>query len=432
MTFQQKTFQRNLLRRRAFQQGALQTRRSLLVGGAALFSLGLITQGEAHSGHHLGRVVGHAGKKAPITKNTQNTVSDIPATTPIGPVQTLARWACVLDDESGAVLLDKHAHEAMPPSSLTKMMTAYVTFGMLRVGRLKLDQMLPVSERAYHMGGSSMFLKLGQYVAVKDLIQGMVIQSGNDACIVLAEGIAGSEESFVVLMNDTASKLGLKTSHFMNATGLPAENHYMSAYDVAYLALRLIHDFPEYYHFFSEKEFTFNGIRQENRNTLVVRGLADGLKTGHTNAGGFGLCASSLREGRRVIVAVNGLPSAFARISEGDRLLQWAFANFETAEIVQRGEVVDQAPVWMGNMTSVPLVAGEGFKILLPHGWQKNTHMSLDYTAPLPAPLLAGEEVGQLTVTLPDNRIAHIPVVVGQTVTKLGFLGRVARRLHVD
>ncbi|MBO6037635.1 MAG: hypothetical protein J6P29_03635, partial [Acetobacter sp.] len=144
MTFQQKTFQRSLLRRRAFQQGALQTRRSLLVGSAALFSLGLITQGEARSGHHLG----HAGKKAPITKNTQNTVSDTPATTPIGAVQTLARWACVLDDESGAILLDKHAHEAMPPSSLTKMMTAYVTFGMLRVGRLKLDQMLPVSERA--------------------------------------------------------------------------------------------------------------------------------------------------------------------------------------------------------------------------------------------------------------------------------------------
>ena len=412
---------------------ALQTRRSLLIGGAAFFSFGLVTRGEAHAHKHHSKHL--SSKRISVSegiKTTSTTRADIPATTPIGPLETIARWACVLDNESGAVLLDKHAHEAMPPSSLTKMMTAYVTFGMLRVGRLRLDQMLPVSEHAYHVGGSSMFLNLGQYVSVRDLIQGMIIQSGNDACIVLAEGIAGSEENFVALMNETAKKMGLKTSHFMNATGLPAENHYMSAYDVAYLALRLIHDFPEYYHFFSEKEFTFNKITQENRNTLVVKGLADGLKTGHTNAGGFGLCASSLRDGKRVIVAINGLPSASARISEGERLLQWAFVHFETAVIVRKGDIVDQAAVWMGSATSVPLIAAEGFKILLPHGWQKNTHMTLDYAAPLPAPLFAGEKVGQLTVTLPDNRFVYIPVVVEKTIPALSFLGRVARRLHFE
>ena len=412
---------------------ALQTRRSLLIGGSAFFSFGLVIQGEAqaHKRHskHLSSKRMFALKSA---KNTQAPTTDLPATTPIGPMGTLARWACILDYESGSVLLDKRADESMPPSSLTKMMTAYVTFGMLRTGRLKLDQMLPVSQHAYQVGGSSMFLNLGQSIPVLDLIQGMIIQSGNDACIVLAEGIAGSEENFVVLMNETAQKLGLKTSHFMNATGLPAENHYMSAYDVAYLALRLIHDFPEYYHFFSEKEFTFNKITQENRNTLVVKGLADGLKTGHTNAGGFGLCASSLRDGKRVIVAINGLPSASARISEGERLLQWAFVHFETAVIVRKGDIVDQAAVWMGSATSVPLIAAEGFKILLPHGWQKNTHMTLDYAAPLPAPLFAGEKVGQLTVTLPDNRFVYIPVVVEKTIPELSFLGRVARRLHFE
>ncbi|MFT8418044.1 MAG: D-alanyl-D-alanine carboxypeptidase family protein [Acetobacter sp.] len=404
----------------------MQTRRFLLAGGAALFSGGLVGSALARPRH------GATPSAPPVAPAPAGSlVPETPASTPVGPVDTMARWACILDYGSGATVLEKNADERMPPSSLTKMMTAYVTFGMLRAGRLKLDQMLPVSERAWRMQGSKMFVPLGQSVAVQDLIQGMVIQSGNDACIVLSEGISGSEEQFVALMNDTAAKLGLSNSHFMNATGWPADNHYMSARDVAYLALRLIHDFPEYYHFFSEKEFVFNKIHQENRNLLVVKGLADGLKTGHTDAGGFGLCASSERDGRRVVMAINGLPTDGARGREGERLMGWAFANFETAQIINKGEIVEQAPVWMGASQTVPLVAAQDFKMLLPHGWKNNTHVGIDYDSPVIAPVQEGQVIGQLNVVLPGGRKASIPLVAGQAVPALGLLGRAARRLHL-
>lgn len=405
----------------------MQTRRFLLAGGAALFSGGLVVDAVARPRRH-----GAAASSSPAAPAAEGSAApQTPASTPVGPVDTMARWACILDYGSGATVLEKNADERMPPSSLTKMMTAYVTFGMLRAGRLKLDQMLPVSERAWRMQGSKMFVPLGQSVAVQDLIQGMVIQSGNDACIVLAEGISGSEEQFVALMNDTAGKLGLTNSHFMNATGWPADNHYMSARDVAYLALRLIHDFPEYYHFFSEKEFVFNKIHQENRNILVVKGLADGLKTGHTDAGGFGLCASSERDGRRVVMAINGLPTDGARGREGERLMGWAFANFETAQIINHGDVVEQAPVWMGVSQTVPLVASQDFKMLLPHGWKNSTHVAVDYDSPVIAPVSEGQVIGQLTVVLPGGRKASIPLVAGQAVPALGVFGRAARRLHL-
>lgn len=406
----------------------MHTRRFLLAGGAALVSSGSALTAYARKGH---KASAHPVAAAAAPPAAASTVAEAPASTPVGPVDTVARWACILDYNSGATLLEKAADERMPPSSLTKMMTAYVTFSMLRAGRLKLDQALPVSEKAWRMQGSRMFVPLGQSVPVQDLIQGTVIQSGNDACIVLAEGISGSEEQFVAVMNDTAAKLGLHNTHFMNATGWPADNHYMSARDVAYLALRLVHDFPEYYHYFSEKEFFFNKIRQENRNSLVVKGLADGLKTGHTDAGGFGLCASALRDGRRIVMALNGMPSDHVRARESERLLGWSFANFESAKILNKGDVVEQAPVWMGQSQTVPLVVSQDLTMLLPHGWRNGTHVALDYQGPLAAPLKAGQSVGQVTVTLPGGRQASLPVVVGQDVPALGLLGRAARRLHL-
>lgn len=406
----------------------MHTRRFLLAGGAALVSSGSALTAYARKGH---KASAHPVAAAAAPLAAASTVAEAPASTPVGPVDTVARWACILDYNSGATLLEKAADERMPPSSLTKMMTAYVTFSMLRAGRLKLDQALPVSEKAWRMQGSRMFVPLGQSVPVQDLIQGTVIQSGNDACIVLAEGISGSEEQFVAVMNDTAAKLGLHNTHFMNATGWPADNHYMSARDVAYLALRLVHDFPEYYHYFSEKEFFFNKIRQENRNSLVVKGLADGLKTGHTDAGGFGLCASALRDGRRIVMALNGMPSDHVRARESERLLGWSFANFESAKILNKGDVIEQAPVWMGQSQTVPLVVSQDLTMLLPHGWRNGTHVALDYQGPLAAPLKAGQPVGQVTVTLPGGRQASLPVVVGQDVPALGLLGRAARRLHL-
>ena len=297
----------------------VQTRRFLLAGTASLAATGSLAAA-APRRHHP-----HGAAGAPPAAQSDDESGPDQATAPagppaaslIGPVDTLARWACIVDVTTGTVLLEKAADERMPPSSLTKMMTAYIVFGMLKSGRLKLDQALPVSEKAWRMQGSKMFVPLGESIPVQDLIQGMVIQSGNDACIVLAEGISGSEEQFVALMNETAGKIGLTNSHFMNATGWPADNHYMSARDVATVAVRLIRDFPEYYHFFSEKDFRFNKISQGNRNVLVDKGLADGLKTGHTDAGGFGLCASADRGGNRVVLALNGMPSSNARAHEG-------------------------------------------------------------------------------------------------------------------
>nr|WP_194298624.1 D-alanyl-D-alanine carboxypeptidase family protein [Acetobacter fallax] len=411
----------------------------------------------------------HHAHKAPAENPDETTGTDVPgasapAMTPIGPVDTVARWACIMDFSSGMVLLEKAADERMPPSSLTKMMTAYVVFAMLQAGRLKLDQMLPVSERAWRMQGSKMFVPLGESIAVQELIQGMLIQSGNDACIVLAEGIAGSEEQFVALMNDTATKLGMTNSHFMNATGWPAEGHYMSARDVCTIAMHLIRDYPQYYHFFSETEFKFNKISQGNRNVLVDKGLADGLKTGHTDAGGFGLCASSQREGRRVVMALNGMASSNVRAHEGERLLAWSFANFELATIVKKGQVLEQAPVWMGEAATVPVVVAQDVSLVLPHGWQSKVRVSLDYASPVLAPVAAGQALGHLTITLPGtpgaavptppvapptpeagvppvvpappappatsaDRVIMVSVQAGAAVTKLGFGGRIASRL---
>ncbi|ACI49828.1 Serine-type D-Ala-D-Ala carboxypeptidase [Gluconacetobacter diazotrophicus PA1 5] len=347
-----------------------------------------------------------------------------PAATPIGPLDTVARWACILDVTTGSVLLEKAADERMPPSSLTKMMTAYIVFGMLKSGRLKLDQMLPVSEKAWRMQGSKMFVPLGQSIAVQDLIQGMVIQSGNDACIVLAEGVAGSEEQFVAQMNDMAARIGLSNSHFMNATGWPADNHYMSARDVAQLAVRLIRDFPEYYHFFSEKDYRFNKISQGNRNVLVDKGLADGLKTGHTDAGGFGLCASADRGGNRVVLSLNGMPSSNARAHEGERLLEWSFANFENATLFRKGDIVEQASVWLGTQPTVPLVATRDIVMTLPHGWRSRAHIGVDYQAPVAAPVAAGQVLGDLVISNPGLADIRMPLVAGQGVPRLGLFAR--------
>jgi len=352
-----------------------------------------------------------------------------PANTPIGPVDTLAKWAFIIDVTTGAVLMEKAADERMTPSSLTKMMTAYITFSMLKTGRLHLDQALPVSERAWRMQGSKMFVPLGETVAVQDLIQGMVIQSGNDACIVLAEGISGSEEQFAALMNTEAQRLGLSNSHFMNATGWPADGHYMSMRDVAMLACAIIRDFPEYYHFFSEKEFVFNKIRQGNRNVLVDKGVADGLKTGHTDAGGFGLCASSLRDGNRIVMALNGMASSNVRAHEGERLLGWAFANFENVTLVQRGRVVDQVPVWMGTGDKVDVVTTRDVVLTLPHGWQSRTHFRIDYQAPVPAPVVAGAQLAELVVTNPGMADIRMPLVAAHGVERLGLFARASSRL---
>ncbi|QDH14588.1 D-alanyl-D-alanine carboxypeptidase [Oecophyllibacter saccharovorans] len=407
---------------------SVQTRRSLLRNmgaAAALTGLGL-RNAQAARGHHAhGKAAAAEAEAADAT----------PAATLVGPLPTPARWAYVLDHTTGTVLLDKAGNEHMPPSSLTKMMTAYVVFTFLAAGKLHLGQMLPVSDRAWRTQGSKSFVPQGGNASVSDLIQGMIIQSGNDACIVLAEGIAGSEERFVALMNEAARRIGLTGSHFMNCTGLPAPDHYMTARDVAVLAGRLVHDFPQYYHFFGEKEFTFNGIKQGNRNVLVDKGLADGLKTGHTDAGGFGLCASSERpnadgDRNRVIVVINGTSSSNQRAREGERLLSWAFANFETVTFFHKGQVVEPAaPVWMGTHRTIPLLASEPVSMTVPAGWRDKTRVTVDYYSPLIAPIQAGQPCGTVSIWFNGKLTRQVPLVAGVSVERLGLLGRTLARL---
>ena len=347
-----------------------------------------------------------------------------PANTPLGPVDTTARWAVIIDYTTLATLLDKDADVEMPPSSMTKLMTIYILYERLAKGQMKLTDQLLVSERAWKMGGSKMFVQIGTQVSVEDLIRGIIVDSGNDACIVIAEAISGSEEQFADLMNQKAKELGLTHSHFMNATGWPADGHYMSCRDIATLAWHIIHDFPQYYHFDSIKSFKYNNISQDNRNPLVQRGTADGLKTGHTEAGGYGLVASSERNGRRIIEVLNGMATMRERAEEGERLLDWAFANFEDVTLFSATDVIDRAPVYLGASATVPLVAGKDLVMTMPHGWRQGAKVTVSYTSPLVAPVAKGVVVGKLVVAGQGVPGGEWQLLTGEAVPRLSLPGR--------
>ena len=365
------------------------------------------------------RAAGRRPRHEPQTRAAPDAGS--PAQTSIGPLDTMATWAIIVDHTTGSVILEKSADETMPPSSLTKLMTAYLVFGMLKTGRLRLDQALPVSERAWRMQGSKMFVPLGQQVKVEDLIRGMIIQSGNDACIVLAEGIAGSEEQFVNRMNEAAQHLGMTHTVFTNATGWPDPEHHMSARDIATLTSALLADFPEYYHFFGEKSYSFNNIDQGNRNVLVDKGLADGLKTGHTDAGGFGLCASAERNGRRLIMVLNGMPTSRARIEESERLLDWAFANFEDVRLYAAGDPVDKVPVWLGAKSTATLVSRTDVVVTMPHGWQTVTKIAISYVSPVAAPVAANQTLATLSVEMASMSPRIFQLVSAESIGRMAL-----------
>lgn len=347
-----------------------------------------------------------------------------PAQTPIGPVDTAAKWAFITDFITGAELLNKNADERMAPSSMTKLMTLYIVYSRLQKGQLKLTDMLTVSEKAWRMGGSRMFLQVGTQVSVEDLIRGIEVDSGNDACIVLAEAISGSEEQFANLMNETAKQLDLTNSHFVNSTGWPADDHYMSCRDIATLAADIIRSFPEYYHYASEKTFRYDNIEQQNRNPLVQRGTADGLKTGHTEAGGYGLVASTLRGSRRVILVLNGMATMRERSEEGERLMDWAFANFEDVTLFTAEQAVENARVWLGESATVPLVGGKDIVLTMPRNWRHAAKVEISYDSPVRAPVLKGTKLGMLAVSGQGVPNMQIPLVAGVTVPRLGLPGR--------
>jgi serine-type D-Ala-D-Ala carboxypeptidase (penicillin-binding protein 5/6) len=383
-------------------------RRSVLLAGAGLLAAPALA--ERRRGHSL--------------KEEEQEAVGPPAQTPVGNLDTAAKWAIIIDFNSGSTLLDKEADTPMAPSSMTKLMTAYVVYGALKSGKLKLDDELPVSEKAWRMGGSKMFVQIGTNVRVEDLIRGMIVQSGNDACIVLAEGIAGSEQGFVELMNQKAHELGLTNSHFSNCTGWPEPDLRMTCRDIATLARRLIQDFPEYYHYESEKSFKYNNIEQGNRNPLVQKGAADGLKTGHTEDGGYGLCASSLRNDRRVILVLNGMTSMHQRAEEAERLMDWAFREFEDVTLFTASDVVERAPVWLGSSPTVPLVGGRDLVVTMPRNWRKNATIAVHYDAPLTAPVARGDVVAKLIVSGQGVPSAEVPLLAGADVPRLSLPGR--------
>jgi D-alanyl-D-alanine carboxypeptidase (penicillin-binding protein 5/6) len=405
----------------------MQTRRTLLLAGAALLATGPGFAKPRPAVRESAKAKEAAAKPAGEDEEGGKdfaAAAGPPANTPLGPMETPAQWAVITDFNTGATLLDKAADVEMPPSSMTKLMTAYIVYSKLKAGTLRLDQTLPVSEKAWRTQGSKMFVEIGGQIKVEDLIRGMIIQSGNDACIVLAEGIAGTEEQFVDLMNAEAKTIGLTHSYFRNCTGWPDPAHHMSVRDIATLAKRIILDFPEYYHFDSEKTFTYHGIVQYNRNPLVQRGLADGLKTGHTDAGGYGVVASADHGGRRVIVVLNGMPSAKIRVEESIRMMSWAFANFENVQLFAADQVVENAPVYLGARPSVPLVGGQDLVLTMPRAWRAHARVAIDYDGPIPAPIERGQVVGKLTVTGQGVPNAEIPLLAGEDVRRLGVAGR--------
>lgn len=344
-------------------------------------------------------------------------------------IETNAKQAIIVDAQTGIVLFEKNAGERMPTSSMSKVMTVYMLFEDLKRGRIKLDDTILVSEKAWRMGGSKMFIRVGERVKVEDLVRGIVIQSGNDATVAVAEGLAGSEEAFAEAMTARAKEIGMKDTNLKNASGWPDPDHYSTARDLALLAYRITHDFPEYYHYFGEKEFTYNKIRQQNRDPLLGRVAgADGLKTGHTEIAGYGLMGSAIRDGRRVVMVVNGLGSEKERVEEGVRLLEWAFRNFEKQTLVQQGQFVDTAKVWLGKQADVPLVTAENVDVLLPRARRNDVRMFVTYDGPLHAPVKKGAEVGKLRIEIPQQAPIEVALHAGADVARMGIWGRVKNR----
>lgn len=345
--------------------------------------------------------------------------------------ESTARAAILIDLRADQVLYAKNADEALPPASMSKLMTAFMVFERLRAGALSLDDDMPVSEKAWRKGGSKMFVEVGTRVRVEDLLRGIIVQSGNDACIVVAEALGGTEERFADLMTERGREIGLSASVFKNASGWPDAGHVMSARDLATLARHIIEDFPEYYHFYSEPEFTYSGITQASRNPLLRAGIAgvDGLKTGHTTEAGYGLVASAIRDGRRLVMVIAGLESANARAREAERLLEYGFRDFESHRLFSAGETVERADVWLGRTDNVALVAADDVFVTFPREARRGLRVRVVYEGPVPAPIVAGTPIAHLEIGGDGIEPARVPLLAAEDVEVAGILGRVTSAL---
>jgi D-alanyl-D-alanine carboxypeptidase (penicillin-binding protein 5/6) len=347
------------------------------------------------------------------------------AADPARAIDASARAAIVVDVTSGATLFEKNADQPLPPASMSKLMTLFMVFEALDAGRLSLDDRMPVSETAWRMGGSKMFVRVGDSIRVDDLLHGVTVQSGNDACIVLAEGLAGSEAAFAERMNERAREIGLTNSNFRNATGWPEEGHYMSVRDLARLASLIATRFPEFYRYFSIREFTWEGITQQNRNPLLYLDIgADGMKTGHTSDAGYGLVASVKRGDRRVIAVLSGTESPEARRIEAETLVNWAFREFRTGVLYPAGRPVAEAPVWVGEAEVVGLAPAADIVATVPVADADEIRARVRFDGPIPAPIARGAEIATLVVETPGVPPVSYPLVAMQDVPRGGVMAR--------
>lgn len=341
-------------------------------------------------------------------------------------LETPAKQVILVDYDTGNILFEKNADERMFPSSMSKIMTIYNVFQALKDGSLQLKDNFRVSRKAWKKGGSKMFLRAGSRVNVEDLIRGVIVQSGNDASIVLAEGLSGSEGAFSDSLNENAKKLGMDSSNFLNASGWPDPEHYTTARDLSKVTIATIQNFPKYYHFYSQKTFTYAGIKQNNRNPALYKDIgADGLKTGHTAAAGYGLAASAIRNGRRLVLILNGLKTSRQRSLESERILDWGYRVFSNYKLFKPRQIVTHAKVWMGDKSRVGLVLDKGLVMSLRKNIIDKINIKAVFNEPVPAPISKGDQIGKLLVSVPGKNQLEIPMYASQGVTKLGWFYRI-------
>ncbi len=338
-----------------------------------------------------------------------------------------AKSYLVRDHNSGKLIAEKNSHERLAPASITKLMTAYVTFKKLDEGSIALDSMVPISKRAYDSEGSRMFVEINSKVRMEDLIQGMIIQSGNDASIAIAEFIGGTEEVFATLMNYHAKALGMTNSQFMNSTGLPAEGHYSTAWDIATLSSAIINEFPQYYRWYSQKEYSYNDITQHNRNTLLwTDSSVDGIKTGATEEAGYCLVSSALRGDMRLVAVVLGTPTKKGRANASQSLLNYAFNFYKTHRLYEAGAALGTAKVWKADDANLPVGLEEELYITIPKGQYDSLVASMNLQEPLSAPLLAQTPLGSVTIKLQDDVVAQVPLVALRDVAEGSWFQRLS------
>ncbi len=343
------------------------------------------------------------------------------------PPQLAASAYFLMDTNTGRVLVEHNADEQLPPASMTKMMTSYIVSAEIERGSISPDDLVEISVKAWKKGGSKMFIREGTRVPVKDLLRGVIIQSGNDASIALAEHLAGSEEAFADVMNQQAALLGMTNTVFKNSTGWPEEGHVTTARDLAILGTALIQDFPEHYKLYSEKYYSYNGINQPNRNKLLFTDkTVDGIKTGHTEEAGYGLAASSEKNGMRLVSVVIGTRSESARASESQKLLSYGFRYYYTHKLYSEGDVVNTAKVWKGKSDKMDLAIPRDVFLTVPRGSESDLVASVHIDQVIEAPIQQGQELGNVVVTLQDEELLNIPVIASTSIEQAGFFSRIS------